>query len=100
MSGSEIHFPPKIVNVDIDDVCHGVPFKPPDLLDNRGGGHGPPRIAHEKFKERILLGAERDSWTATMNSVSDAFDLDSGKDTARPVEMCLNRRIPARGGCR
>jgi hypothetical protein len=72
---SEIHFPPEIVDVDIDDVPHSVRFNLPDLLDNRGAGHGLPRIADEKFKERIFFGAERDFLTATMNSVGDAFEL-------------------------
>src|SRR5882672_9345416 len=67
---------PGVVNVVIADVRHGVQSKLPDLLDNRNAGNGPPRIAHEKFKERIFFGAERDFVTATMNSVGDAFELE------------------------
>jgi len=96
---SEIHFPPEIVDVDIDHVGHGVQFKLPDLLDNRGAGNGLPRMAHEKFKECIFLGAERDFLTATMNSAGEAFHLEIRdlQNGARRAAASPQDRANARG---
>ena len=52
---TQIHFAPKIVDIDIDDIRHVVYVKLPDLLENRGAGNGLPGVAHEKFKQRIFL---------------------------------------------
>jgi hypothetical protein len=96
---SEIHFPPKIVDVDIDDVRHGLQFKLPNLLDNRSAGNGLPRMAHEKFKEPIFPGAERDFVTATMNGVGNAFQLEIRdlQNGARRAAASPQDRANARG---
>jgi hypothetical protein len=68
------------------------------LLDNRDAGNGRPRIAHEKFKGRIFLGAKRDFVTATMNSVGKAFELEicdlqnSARRAAAPPQDRANAR--------
>jgi len=96
---SEIHFPPEIVDVDIDDVRHGVQFELPDLLDNRGAGNRLARIAHEKFKKGIFLGAERDFVTAALDSVGNAFELEirNLQNGARRAAASPQDRANARG---
>src|SRR5882762_7682511 len=42
------------LNVDIDDVRHGVQYKLPDLLDNRGAGNGLPRPRTARMRAESL----------------------------------------------
>ena len=73
---AEIDFAPKVVDINIDDIGHGVQIKLPDLLENRGAGNGLPRVAHEKFKQSIFLGAQSDFVTTALDSVGDAFEFE------------------------
>src|SRR5712664_2650754 len=73
---AEINFVPRVVDINIDDVGHGAQIKLPDLLENRGAGNGLPRVAHEKFKQSIFLGAQSDFVTTALDSVGDAFEFE------------------------
>jgi hypothetical protein len=44
-----IYFPTQLVNIDVDDVGHGVEIELPHLLDNRGSRHWLSRVAHQKL---------------------------------------------------
>jgi hypothetical protein len=73
---AEIDFAPNVVDINIGDVGHGAQIKLLDLLENRGAGNGLPRVAHEKLKQSIFLGAQSDFVTTALDSVGDAFECE------------------------
>ena len=72
---ASVHFSSQVVNVDVDDVRHGIEIQLPDLFDDRGAGNGLTRVAHEVFEQSVFLRAEFDRLARPLNRVGKAIKL-------------------------
>jgi hypothetical protein len=70
-----VDFAAEIVDVDIDDIGHGVKIEFPHLLDDRGARNGLALMAHEEFEEGELLGAEIDRMAPALDDVGNTIDF-------------------------
>jgi len=87
----------EIVDVDVDNIGHGVKVQAPDLFNDGSARDGLAGVTHEKFEQGKFLGAQLDGTTAALHGVGDAIELeifDAEKDTDGAVPEAYSQPSP------
>src|SRR4030042_812002 len=71
LRGVHIYLAAQVVDIDIDDVGHGVKVVVPHVFRNHGPRHHPIGMAHEIFEQGIFFGREIDLLAASAHRMGD-----------------------------